>query len=132
MICSSDSIGDMFVRLRNAHKAGHNLVEMPHSKSKGEISRILKREGFISDYVVEGGVKKKLRIYLKYGKGNEPAICGLKRISKPGLRRYVSADKIPRILDGLGMAILSTSSGMMTDKEARSRKIGGEILGSVW
>jgi small subunit ribosomal protein S8 len=132
MICSSDSIGDMFARLRNAHKAGHNLVEMPHSKLKGEISRILKREGFISDYVIEGGAIKKLRIYLKYGKENEPAIRGLKRISKPGLRRYVSAGKIPRTLSGFGIAILSTSSGMMTDKEARSRKIGGEILGSVW
>jgi len=122
----------MFVRLRNAHSAGHTLVEMPHSKLKGEVSRILKKEGFISDYVIEGGVQKKLRIYLKYGKGNEPAIRGLKRISKPGLRRYVSVDKIPKVLSGFGIAILSTSSGMMTDKEARNRKIGGEVLGSVW
>lgn len=128
----SDPIADMLGRMRNAHRAGLDLVEMPHSKMKGEVLRILKREGFISDYVVEGGVGKTLRIYLRYGQGREPAIRGMRRVSSPGWRRYVAARKLPKIQGGMGVAIVSTSSGMMTDKDARKRKIGGEVVCTVW
>jgi len=129
----SDPIADMLTRIRNAHMAGHEVVEVPHSKLKGEITRVLKREGYINDYVVEGGVKKTLRLYLKYtGDESEPAIRGLKRESKLGLRSYVGADDVPQILGGLGIAILSTSSGIMTDREAREKHVGGEVLCSIW
>lgn len=128
----SDTIADMLTRVRNAHMAGLDIVEMPHSKLKGEISRVLKKEGYITDYVVEGGAKKVLRIYLKYTVEREPAIRGLKRESKPGLRRYVAADEVPRVLGGLGVTILSTSSGVMTGSEARKQHVGGEVLCSVW
>lgn len=128
----SDPIADIIARIRNAHMAGHDVVEAPHSRLKGEICRILKREGYISDYVVEGGKKKVLRIYLKYSVNREPAIRGLKRESKCGLRKYAASDKLPRVVDGLGVAILSTSSGVMTAEEAKKRKVGGEILCSVW
>jgi len=112
--------------------AGHEVVEVPHSKLKGEITRVLKREGYINDYVVEGGVKKTLRLYLKYTGENEPAIRGLQRESKLGLRSYVAADEVPQILGGLGIAILSTSSGIMTGREAREKHVGGEVLCSIW
>lgn len=128
----SDTIADMLTRVRNAHMAGVDIVEVPHSKLKSEITRILKKEGYITDYLVEGSTKKILRIYLKYVTGGEPAIRGLKRESKPGLRRYVTADEAPRILGGLGIAILSTSHGVMTASEARKRRVGGEVLCSVW
>jgi small subunit ribosomal protein S8 len=127
-----DPIADMLVRVRNGHKAGTECVDMPHSKIKGEIARILKREGFISDYVVESGERKILRVYLKYDARQEPVIRGLRRYSKSGLRRYAGADSLPKVFGGMGIAILSTSSGMMTDKEARSRKIGGEVVCTVW
>lgn len=128
----SDPIADMLTRIRNAHMAGHEVVEVPHSKLKGEITRVLKREGYINDYVVEGSVKKTLRLYLKYTGESEPAIRGLKRESKLGLRSYVAAAEVPRVLGGLGIAILSTSSGIMTDREARGKHVGGEVLCSIW
>lgn len=105
---------------------------MPHSKMREEIAKILKKEGYVSDYVIEGGSRKSLRVYLKYTAEGDPVIRGLKRESTPGLRRYVKADALPRILGGLGVAIVTTSQGIMTDKEARKRKIGGEAVCSVW
>jgi small subunit ribosomal protein S8 len=122
----------MLTRIRNAYGAGHEVVDMPHSRLKGEIARILKKEGFITDYVVEGGGRKNLRLYLKYAAEHEPVIRGVKRESRPGLRRYVNAADVPRVLGGLGVAILSTSSGVMTDKDAREKHVGGEHLCSVW
>jgi len=112
--------------------AEREVVEIPYSKSKDEITRVLKKAGYITDYVVEGGKKKVLRVYLKYMAENEPAIQGLKRESSPGLRNYVSVDEIPRVLGGMGIAVLSTSAGIMTDKEARRRNIGGEVMCSIW
>lgn len=126
----SDPIADMLTRIRNAYIAGLDIVEVPHSKLKGEITRILKKEGYITDYVIE--TKKILRIYLKYTLPHEPAIRGLKRASKPSLRKHVKAEKVPVILGGLGVAVLSTSSGVITDKEARKRHVGGEVLCWVW
>jgi small subunit ribosomal protein S8 len=128
----SDPIADMLTRIRNAQRAGLEMVEMPHSSLKGEIVRVLKREGFIHDHVVDGSTKKTLRVYLKYGPGHEPAIQGLKRESKAGRRVYASVRAVPRVLDGMGVAILSTSSGVMTDKEARKRRVGGEVVCLVW
>lgn len=128
-----DPIADMLTCVRNALAASRDVTEVAHSALKVEIARILKREGYIADYVVEGGgAKKSLRIYLKYVDENQPAIRGLKRISKPGLRRYVARDELPRPLGGLGIAILTTSTGVMTDKEARKHNIGGETLCEVW
>ena len=127
-----DPVADMLTRIRNGYMAEADIVEMPHSKLKGDITKMLKKEGYINDYVVEGGVKKILRIYLKYTADREAAIRGIKRESKPGLRRYVSADSIPRIIGGLGVAVLSTSSGIMSGKEAKKQGIGGEFVCSVW
>ena len=129
---SSDPIGDMLARIRNGLKAGHEVTEMPHSRMKGEIARILKKEGYITDYVVEGGVKRVLRIYLKYAADQESVIRGVRRQSRPGLRRYVGWDKIPLVVGGFGIAILSTPKGVMTGKEARKQKLGGEHICSVW
>ena len=128
----SDPIADMLVRIRNAHMAELDTAEMPHSRIKEDITRVLKREGYITDYAVEGGVKKTLRVYLKYTADREPVITGLKRISKAGLRQYVGADEVPRVLGGLGVAIMSTSAGIMTGKEARGKQLGGEVICSVW
>jgi len=128
----SDPIADMLVRVRNGCRAGVEHVSLPHSRMKGELARIFKREGYIADYVVESSALKTLRIYLKYDAQHQPAIRGLKQVSKPGLRKYVGADSIPKVLRGMGIAILSTSSGMMTDREARTKKIGGEIICTVW
>ena len=128
----SDPIADMLTRVRNGSMVGTDVVEMPHSKLKCEITRVLKREGYIADYAVEGGVKKILRIYLKYTQDNESAIRGLRRDSKPGHRKYVSGSEIPRVLNGMGIAILSTSTGIMTGKDAKGRKMGGEVLCRVW
>jgi small subunit ribosomal protein S8 len=122
----------MLTRIRNAHMAGQDVVDLPHSRIKGEIARILKREGYVTDFVLEGGDQKVLRIYLKYDADRQPVIHGLRRESRPGLRKYVSFDDIPRILGGLGTAVLSTSSGVMTGQEARKKHVGGEILCSVW
>jgi len=122
----------MLTRIRNGQAAGAEVVEVPHSRLKGEIVRLLKREGYISDFVVEGSVKKVLRVYLKYDRERRPAIQGLKRESMAGRRKYVSWDKIPRVLNGLGVAIVSTPAGVLTDRDARKRRVGGELLCSVW
>jgi small subunit ribosomal protein S8 len=129
----SDPIADMLTRVRNAHAAGLEYTDMPHSRMKVEIARILKREGFIRDFVSEGSAAKKMvRVYLKYGPNQEKGIEGLKRVSRPGLRRYAGVENLPRVLGGLGLAILSTSAGVMTDREARQQKVGGEVLCYVW
>ncbi|MBE6115827.1 MAG: 30S ribosomal protein S8 [Erysipelotrichaceae bacterium] len=128
----TDPIADMLTRIRNAVQARHDSVVIPSSKEKLEIARILKEEGYITDYVVEGDAHKNIVVTLKYGKNDEKVITGLKRISKPGLRVYAQADKLPRVLNGLGIAILSTSHGVMTDKEAKAKHVGGEVLAYVW
>lgn len=129
----SDPIADMLTRVRNAHGAEQEYTEMAHSRMKSEIARILKKEGFIRDYTTEGTeAKKTLRVYLKYGPNGERGIEGLKRASRPGLRRYAGAAELPRVLGGMGIAIVSTSSGIMTDKEARRQKKGGEVLCYIW
>ena len=129
----SDPISDMLNRIRNASAAKLKAAEVTHSRLKSEIAAILKREGFIRDVVIEGeGTRKMLSLVLKYDVDRNPTIRGLRRISKPGLRRYVSFDKIPRVLGGMGIAILSTPSGIMTDSEARQKRLGGELLCQVW
>ena len=128
----TDPIADMLTRIRNAVSAKHETVVIPASKQKVEIAKILKSEGYITDYSVEGDIKKNITITLKYGNNKSKAITGIKRISKPGLRVYSEADKLPRVLNGLGIAIISTSQGMMTDKEARAKHIGGEVIAYVW
>jgi len=128
----SDTIADMFTRVRNGLMAGHVTVDVPHSRLKGEIMRILKREGYVNDFTVEGGPRKVLRVYLKYGPDKSPAIRGIERVSRAGGRKYAAVEKIPRVLGGYGIVILSTSKGLMTDREARSAKIGGEVVGKVW
>ncbi len=128
----TDPIADMLTRIRNAIQARHEVVEIPASKEKNEIAKILKDEGFITDYTVAGDVKKTITVTLKYGPNNEKVISGLKRISTPGLRVYAKAEKLPRVLNGLGIAIISTSHGLMTDKEARAKNVGGEVIAYVW
>ncbi|MDI9419520.1 MAG: 30S ribosomal protein S8 [Bacillota bacterium] len=129
----TDPIADMLTRIRNANSVKHESVDIPASRIKSELARILKEEGYIRDYkVIEDGSKKTLRIYLKYGPNKEQIITGIKRISKPGLRVYANKDQIPRVLGGLGIAILSTSQGVMTDKLARKSNIGGEVICFVW
>ncbi|MBQ1304007.1 MAG: 30S ribosomal protein S8 [Erysipelotrichaceae bacterium] len=128
----TDPIADMLTRIRNAIQAKHDSVVVPSNKEKLEIARILKEEGFITDFVVDGDLKKNIIITLKYGKNNEKVISGLKRISKPGLRVYAKADELPRVLNGLGIAIISTSKGMITDKEAKQQHIGGEVVAYIW
>ena len=125
-------IADMLTRVRNALQARHETVAVPASKEKKEIARIMKEEGFISDFVVEGDVKKTITITLKYGPNNEKVISGLKRISTPGLRVYAKAEKLPRVLNGLGIAIISTSHGLMTDRDARAKNVGGEVIAYIW
>ncbi len=128
----SDPIADMLTRIRNANAMKHPTVSLPSSKIKVEIARILKEEGFIVDYKVEGDVKKELTITLKYTPDGTRVISGLKKISKPGLRVTSSCDKLPRVLKGLGIAIVSTSKGVMTDSQARKLSVGGEVLAYVW
>lgn len=129
----TDPIADMLTRIRNANMVKHEKIELPASRIKREIADILKREGFIRDAeFIEDDKQGILRIFLKYGAGNEKVITGLKRISKPGLRVYAKATEIPRVLRGLGVAILSTSRGVMTDKEARQNKVGGEVVAYIW
>jgi len=129
----TDPIADMLTRIRNANMVRHDMVEVPASKLKREIAEILKREGFIRDAeYIDDGKQGILRIFLKYGPNNERVITGIKRISKPGLRVYAKKDEIPRVLGGLGIAILSTSKGVMTDKEARKANVGGEVICYVW
>jgi len=129
----TDPIADMLTRIRNANMIRADIVEMPHSKIKGTIARILKREGFIHDFTAEGGGHHKLlRLFLKYAENNEPVIRGLRRISKPGLRRYVAAKTIRPVKNGTGIAIVSTSLGIFTDSEVREKNVGGEWLCTVW
>ncbi len=129
----TDPIADMLTRIRNANAVRHESVEIPASRLKWEIAEILKREGFIRDAeYIEDNKQGIIRIFLKYGKNNERVITGLKRISKPGLRVYTKSNEIPRVLRGLGIAILSTSKGVKTDREARQEKVGGEVLAYIW
>ena len=129
----TDPIADMLTRIRNANTVRHTNLELPASKLKREVADILKREGFIRDYeYIEDNKQGILRIFLKYGANNEQVISGLKKISKPGLRVYVKADEVPRVLGGLGIAIISSSSGVLSDKEARQQKVGGEVLAYIW
>ena len=129
----TDVIADMLTRVRNALIAKHDAVEIPASNEKKEIARILLEEGFISGYdVVEEGVQGKIVITLKYGPHGEKVITGLKRVSKPGLRVYAGASELPRVLNGLGIAIISTSKGIITDREARKLGLGGEVLAYIW
>lgn len=129
----TDPIADMLTRIRNANNVRHEQLEVPGSKLKQQVAEILKREGFIKDVeFVEDDKQGVLRIFLKYGHNEEKVITGLKRISKPGLRVYAKADEVPRVLGGLGVAVVSTSKGIVTDKEARQQNIGGEVLAYVW
>jgi len=129
----TDPIADMLTRIRNANMVRHEKLELPASNVKKDIAEILKREGFVRDVeYVEDDKQGMIRIFLKYGANNERVITGLKRISKPGLRVYAKTDEVPRVLNGLGIALVSTSQGLVTDKEARAKKIGGEILAYVW
>ena len=129
----TDPIADFLTRIRNANMVKHESVEVPASKMKRDIAEILKNEGFIRDVeYIDDDKQGIIRVFLKYGKNNERVISGLRRISKPGLRSYVKADAVPKVLNGLGIAILSTSEGVMTDKDARAKKIGGEVTAYVW
>ena len=130
----SDPIADMLTRIRNANTAKHDTVDVPASKTKIAIANILVDEGYIEKYeMIEDGCFKTMRLTLKYGADkNEKIITGLKRISKPGLRIYVGKEELPKVLGGLGIAILSTNQGIITDKEARKLKVGGEVLAFVW
>lgn len=129
----TDPIADMLTRIKNASRARHKVVEMPSSKLKVEIAKILKREGYIEDYeVIASNPYNILKITLRYLPDKRQVIHGLRRISKPGLRVYVKKDEIPRVLGGLGIAIISTSRGLMTDAEARKHGLGGEVICYVW
>lgn len=129
----NDPISDMLTRVRNANMAEKKTVQMPYSKMKDEIARILKKEGYIADCVIENaGGKKALTLYLKYRSDRSPVILGLRRVSKCGCRRYVGAADVPRVLGGIGTAVLTTSRGVMTDREARKNNVGGEVLCYVW
>ncbi|WP_232548983.1 30S ribosomal protein S8 [Propioniciclava soli] len=132
----TDPIADMLTRLRNANQAYHDSTSMPHSKIKVGIAEILQQQGYITGFEVlepaEGEVAKTLRVTLKYGQNRERSIAGLRRISKPGLRVYAKSNALPKVLGGLGIAIISTSQGLLTDKEANSKSVGGEVLAYVW
>ena len=127
----TDPIADMLTRIRNANRALLPAVELPHSRIKENIAGILKREGYISDFTVEGKMPKALKLKLKY-QGKKSVIEGLRRVSTPGLRRYVGATDIPRVRGGMGVAVVSTSEGVLTDTQARKRNIGGELLCYIW
>lgn len=129
----TDPVADMLTRLRNANTAYHDSVSLPSSKLKSNIAEILKREGFIADWKnEEARVGQTLTLELKYGANRERSISGVKRVSKPGLRVYARSTEIPQVLGGLGVAILSTSSGLLTDREAEQKGVGGEVLAYVW
>ncbi len=132
----TDPIADMLTSLRNANQAYHDSTSMPHSKIKAGIAKILAEQGYISGFEVidptEGEVGKTLKLTLKYGNDRERALAGVRRISKPGLRVYAKSNALPKVLGGLGIAIISTSQGLLTDKEANSRSVGGEVLAYVW
>ena len=129
---TTEPLADMLTRIRNANQQKHETVSIPYSNLKNDLANILKDEGFVTDFVVnEEGNHKNIVITLKY-KGNERVITGLKRVSKPGLRQYAKVNEIPKVLNGLGIVVLSTSQGLMTDKEARAKNIGGEVLAYIW
>ncbi|XJZ27452.1 30S ribosomal protein S8 [Bacillota bacterium Lsc_1132] len=129
----TDPIADMLTRIRNANMVRHEKLEVPASNMKREIAEILKREGFVRDVeYIEDNKQGIIRIFLKYGANNQRVITGLKRISKPGLRVYAKSNEVPRVLNGLGIALVSTSNGILTDKEARAKQVGGEVLAYVW
>lgn len=132
----TDPIADMLTRIRNANSVQHDKVDVPASRMKKAIAQILKNEGFVKDFDVikkdESDVQGTIRIVLKYGSDREKVITGLKRISKPGLKVYVKAEQLPKVLGGLGIALISTSQGVMTDKDARKANLGGEVLAYVW
>jgi small subunit ribosomal protein S8 len=129
----TDPISDLLTRIRNACRAGHRKVDIPSSKIKREIARLLKDQGFIHNYAfVDDNRQGYLRLYLKYSEDDQSAILGLRRESRPGLRHYVGKNDIPRVLNGLGMAILSTSRGILSDGEARNEGVGGELICSIW
>jgi small subunit ribosomal protein S8 len=127
----SDPISDMLTRIRNAGAAQLPSVELPHSRIKESVAKLLQQQGYITDVSVEGDTKKKLKMRLKFN-GKKSVIEGLKRVSKPGLRRYVGATEIPRVRGGLGVAIVSTSEGLLTDQQARKKNLGGELLCYIW
>jgi small subunit ribosomal protein S8 len=130
---TSDPIADLLTRIRNASRAEHEKVDIPASKLKVKITELLKDEGFVKNYrLIEDEKQGVLRVYLKYGAGNEKMISGLVRVSRPGRRVYVGKDKIPTILGGMGVAILSTPRGLLTDRESRKARVGGEVLCYVW
>ena len=129
----TDPVADMLTRIRNANSAKHDTVDVPASNMKKSIAQILLDEGYIKNFqIVDDGTQGVIRIALKYNAGKEKVISGLRRVSKPGLRVYVGADELPRVLRGLGIAIISTSKGVMTDKKAREAHVGGEVLAFVW
>lgn len=129
----SDPIADMLTRIRNANTVYHESVDIPVSKAKKEVGRILKEEGFVKDVdLVDDGKGGSIRVFLKYGPNKERVISGLRRISKPGLRVYAGKDELPKVLGGLGIAVISTSKGIMTDKQARRLGLGGEVLCYIW
>ena len=132
----TDPIADMLTRLRNANSAYHDVVVMPHSKLKGHLAEILKQEGYIAGFHVadapEGQPGRVLTVDLKYGPNRERSIAGVRRVSKPGLRVYAKATNLPRVLGGLGVAIISTSAGLRTDKQCAKQQVGGEVLAYVW
>jgi small subunit ribosomal protein S8 len=129
----TDPVADMLTRIRNANKALHDRAEMPNSKLKVEIARILKEEGYIRDFhIAESGTHPKLVVELKYGRGRERVLTDLKRVSKPGRRIYAGKDRLPRVLGGMGTAILSTSNGLITSRTAAERGVGGEVICFVW
>jgi len=133
MAVSTDPIADMLTRIRNANSAQHRQVDIPASKIKEQLAKVLKKEGFIKDYqVINTGVQGVIRIFLKYGPQKERVITGLKRISKPGLRVYVGKEEIPNIFGGLGTVIMTTPRGVMTGKQAKKKGVGGEVLAYVW
>jgi len=133
MAMVTDPVADMLARIRNGSVAEHEKVDIPSSKLKVRLAEILKEEGFIKNFrLIEDKYQGILRVYLKYGPGQERVISGLRRVSKPGRRRYVGADRIPTVLGGMGVAILSTPRGVLTDRESRKAKVGGEVLCYVW
>lgn len=133
MATVTDPIADLLARIRNGSMAEHEKVDIPASRLKVRIAELLKEEGFIKNFrVIEDGKQGTLRVYLKYGPGQERVITGLRRVSKPGRRRYVGADRIPSVLGGMGVAILSTPRGVVTDRESRRLHVGGEVLCYVW
>ena len=132
MMNMTDPIADMLTRIRNGVRANHSEVVMPASKMKSDIAKILKDEGYILNFKVIGDSKKELVVTLKYGNNEEKVIKGIKRISTPGLRVYAKSNNLPRVLNGLGIAIISTSQGLMTDRDARKNQAGGEVVAYVW